>query len=58
MGEKLCWDRWKNIISGKIDSSMYTVFFMKILDTCYIRYLSMTNCKVDRRSTDDFFLWD
>ena len=23
MGEKLCWDRWKNIISGKIDSSAY-----------------------------------
>ena len=21
MGQKLCWDRWKNIISGKIDSS-------------------------------------
>ena len=23
MGQKLCWDRWKNIISGKIDSSNY-----------------------------------
>ena len=21
MGQKLCWDRWKNIISGKIDSN-------------------------------------
>ena len=23
MGKVLCWDRWKNIISGKIDSSIF-----------------------------------
>ena len=31
MGQKLCWDHWKNINSGKIDSSSYETLTKPIL---------------------------
>ena len=50
MGEKLCWDRWKNIISGKIDSSTKLdlfVTFSKIVNKWINNSSYNTNPTVD-----------
>ena len=48
MGQKLCWDRWKNIISGKIDSSNPNACDAYILQYAYMHRYKNINIHIKK----------
>ena len=48
MGQKLCWDCWKNIISGKIDSSNPNACDAYILQYAYMHRYKNINIRIKK----------